>query len=322
MPLLTRGRGYWIGAAALLLLIGLLIWGFQRRSQAQAHAHADQQRQSEQRRVEELARQKVAAQAAANTTAGKPPGTATPVQRPADPDETENRAPAPGTVVYPPSAGRGPENLPDTAGGRALRTHMASLDFAGPTAQKRFDESLRELRKYPREAIDAAHTAYQQAPKGDYLSRNAYTQVLGQVDSHDATDALIDIASEPIPAGLTDSHRDTRLESEGLIRFAAIRALGELAARGDQRALAALEALIKNGHPTIRVYAAQVYVEALGYSRQARQHAASLLPEQDRPSVEARGIPPGETPMPEPRLRKPVDLSGADRKKEKREWQE
>lgn len=192
-------------------------------------------------------------------------------------------------------------NVSDTEGGRIVAGHLATYDFAGPTAQARFDESLRKLRERPREVVAEVRALYQRAAKGDHASRSLATSTLRQLGSHEAESALSEIASEPIPPELRPlEHGGSPLQEEGLIRIAALDGLGHLAQLGNASALATLASLMASGNPLIRRYAAQEYVEAQGYSREARNTAAGVLPESDRMVVDARPLDPEDVPVVEP----------------------
>jgi hypothetical protein len=214
-----------------------------------------------------------------------------------------------------------PWGLPETPLGRAMTAHLDTFEAAGPNAQRKFDQTLAKLRADPRGAAKMAYDAYQRTPKDDYASRSALSGVLTQLESHEAMPALKKIALEPVPPEISRAGEAPELSAEGTIRIGAVRGLGELASRGNTDALQALADAVRNGDPTVRRYAAQMYVEAEGDSREARRAMAALLPEDERAVVEARPMSPGEQPQPEPALSKPSH-GQAGKEKPIQEWRE
>lgn len=201
----------------------------------------------------------------------------------------------------------GVAGLPQTPAGQALGEYFAAMAGVGPDAEARYQERLRELRRHAAEAAKLARDVYQATPKGEYYGRQAAVEALSALESHEAAGALAEIAREPIPPGLADSHDDHRLISEGTIRFSAIRGLGEIAGAGNEQASLSLREVATGGHPTVQLYAAQVYVEAHGYSREARRETAALLPAEDRLLLEARPTDAADLPRLDPDLRKPIE---------------
>jgi hypothetical protein len=201
----------------------------------------------------------------------------------------------------------GVAGMAPTPAGHALGQYLAAMAGVGSSAEARYQERLRELRRHASEAVRLAHALYESTPKGEYYARQAAVEALGALDSHEAAAALGEIATETIPAGLVDNHGDSRLASEGTIRFSAIRALGELAAAGNDQARSSLRDLADSGHPTVQLYAAQVYVEAHDYSRASRREVAALLPPEDRLLLEAKPVAASDLPALDPDLRKPID---------------
>lgn len=228
------------------------------------------------------------------------PATRAPSASPSE-DEAELHDRAPRAVPVPVRTGRW--LVSDTPAGRAVSAHFDTFDAAGPSAQAHFEASLAQLRQHPRESVWELKQLYDATEKGDIATRSLATSALRQLESHEATEALREIATEalpPFPPAQQGGHDDTGIREEAMIRFAAMDGLGSLAARGNVDALSTLEQLIKEGGPLIRRYAAGEYVEANGYSRDSRVHAASLLPEQDKGAVDARPLHPDDRPMPAP----------------------
>jgi len=206
----------------------------------------------------------------------------------ADDDEASDRPPTNGHVVDTAVGRKSSLQVGTSPAELALSAHLESFGAAGPTAQARFDASLANLRKDPRGAVRAAKGLYESAPKQDYASRTIAAMTLRQLETHEALDALGEIASEPIPEGLVaDGHGESPAQAEAVLRMVALDGLGALAKRGNGDAQEALVQFMKSGPALVRRSAAQEYVEADGYSREARRFASSLLPADEDAFVDA-----------------------------------
>lgn len=235
--------------------------------------------------------------------------TATPYQqqgsviadRAAADDEASDRPPTNGHVVDTTVGKTSSLHVGTSPAELAFSAHLESFGAVGPTAQARFDASLANLRKDPRGAVRAAKGLYGSAPKQDYASRTIAAMTLRQLETHEALDVLKEIASEPIPEGLVaDGHGESPAQAEAVLRMVALDGLGALAKRGNGGAQEALVQFMKSGPALVRRSAAQEYVEAAGYSREARRFASSLLPPDEDAVVDAVPLDPRDRPILEP----------------------
>ena len=201
----------------------------------------------------------------------------------------------------------GVDGFPDTPAGRAVSQYLLAMSGVGTHAEAEYQASLSNLRRFPKEAVRMVSDVYKSAPSSAYTVKQSAAEALAALKSHEAAEPLAEIAKEPVPAADPGSHENDRQLSEGTLRYTAIRGLGDLAGLGDRAALASLKDLATTGGVTVRLYAAQTYVEAQGYSREARMDVARQLPEGDRLMLEVKPVRANELPQLEPVLQKPLD---------------
>jgi len=198
-------------------------------------------------------------------------------------------------------------DLPDTPAGQALGRYLIAMFGVGPDAEATYQKTLTALKKFPKEAVELASDVYRSTPKHLYDVRQSAAETLSALKSHESTAPLTEIANEKMPPPNPSDHEGQQRVSEGSIRFTAIRGLGDLAQTGDQLAATALQQLAAKGDSTVRLFAAQTYVESQGFSRESRQAVAASMSAADRLLLEAKPTPASEVPQLEPETNKPID---------------
>lgn len=132
------------------------------------------------------------------------------------------------------------ELFPDTELGRKLRHHMEVLALPAETleeADRRYQESLREIRKHHREAAELLAQAYEKAPADWYFDRWALVKALADLESGHAYQVLSTLAASKVPAEASENrHYYSTQEQEVMIRLRAVDGLRDLAAQGHEGA--------------------------------------------------------------------------------------
>lgn len=181
--------------------------------------------------------------------------------------------------------------LPSNDVGRGITSFVRASHGVGPSAEKRYQESLEQLRNQdPKEVMQALKGAYETMPAEAYMEREAIVSTAAALESHEATELLVDAATQPVTAAADVDHGTSPLMEEGVIRYAAIDGLETLARQGNTEAEAALAELIATGHPTVVRAATMAYIQS-GPNRVERQEAAlGMLPEAQHNIVQRERI--------------------------------
>lgn len=146
------------------------------------------------------------------------------------------------------------ELFPDTKLGLKLREHMLALALPAEMpedADRRYTESLAELRKSPQEVVKLLAGAYRKIEPTRYFERWCLAKTLADLEAPAAYETLPSIARTPLPPERNkDPHHFSTQEEEVIIRLRAVDGLALLAAQGHEAAKADLLSLaIKPSYP-------------------------------------------------------------------------
>jgi hypothetical protein len=183
------------------------------------------------------------------------------------------------------------EIFPATEFGLKLKAHM--LIMALPTempeeADRRYSESLAELRKSQAEVVQLLTGGYNKIEATRYFERWGLTKTLADLNATEAYETLVSIARAPLPPELNkDLHHFSTQEEEVMIRLRAIEGLTALATQGHEKAGADLLALAIE--PKYQNRAVQTRA-IKGYLRAGQDHEARAKLLQDRLPKEMHGV--------------------------------
>ena len=186
--------------------------------------------------------------------------------------------------------------LPDTPMGHQVGVHFGLMFAVGEGAAQRYEASLAELRRTPREATRVLYDLYQSALPSHTSLRWASVDTLATLESEEALDALRTIALAPLPPALKDPALMNRSD-ESLIRMAAVEGLFKLAVRGNSAADQALrQVAVESDLVSPRRRAISDYVAAGAHRAERVSELERLLPAEWHPIIE-RSITPIEQAM-------------------------
>jgi hypothetical protein len=200
--------------------------------------------------------------------------------------------------------------LPDTPMGKALGEVLTAGAQVGPHAEARYQMALAKLRQNPKVAAQTLGDMYRNLEPEALDRRYDVARLAADLESHEATPLLTEIASAPIPDGTIDEHHNSPLAREGAVRYAALSGLGDLAARGNTDADATLLEIIATGHPTVKKRATLEYVQNGTDTYARRQEAAALLPENERSYAFRETTDPRKMPQVSPPETERLDRHG------------